>query len=379
MVRSRSSLPPGSRHHKRVIPVLSEAKSIPFTVWIDIENPPQVQYLLPFRAAFEAAGFETVITARDYGATLEMLEDAGVRAHVFGTSVGRGKLRKVVSAAERAREMRRFFGSTRPPDALLCASRAGAWVAWRLGIPSFLISDYEYAFLRVYRLTRSTIVFPEVIESDHFYRQGLRREQLMPVKGIKEDLTFSGVDIDATQPADIGPMPNGAVRVLFRPPSETSHYYRKASSTMARATLQRLAELDVLVVFSPRAPGQVVLLEGLDWKHQPIVLTQPVPFISLLKSVDAVVCSGGTMLREAAYLGIPAYSIFQSEIGAVDRWLESIGRATLIHGPADLDKLEVKSRGPLSRLDSNPDLLQEIATIVTGGAPKAPRLVPLAA
>lgn len=34
---------------------------------LDIENPPQVQYPLPFRQAFEAARLETVIAARDYG------------------------------------------------------------------------------------------------------------------------------------------------------------------------------------------------------------------------------------------------------------------------------------------------------------------------
>ena len=58
------------------------------TIWIDIENPPQVQYLLPFRQAFEAAGCKTVITARDYGSTVSMLEQAGVLANVFGTRVG---------------------------------------------------------------------------------------------------------------------------------------------------------------------------------------------------------------------------------------------------------------------------------------------------
>lgn len=358
-------------------PQSTDARS--FTVWIDIENPPQVQYLLPFRAAFEAAGLKTVITARDYGGTLAILEDAGVEPQVFGSQVGRSKLRKALRAAVRARDLRNFFASRGRPDALLAASRSAAWVAWRLGVPSFIVSDYEYAFVRLYRVTNSTIVFPDVIEPAHFHRKGLRRDQLMPVKGIKEDLTFCGMNADAIEPYDLGRTPDGAVRVLFRPPSETSHYYRKASTTMARATLRRLAQSNALVVFSPRAPHQVAVLDDLDWTHEPIILSRPVPFLSLLKSVDAVVCSGGTMLREAAYLGIPAYSIFQSEIGGVDRWLESIGRAKLIAGPADLDRLEVKPRGPLSRLDSNPELLNEIAAIVTAGRTEVQRLAPAVA
>ena len=53
--------------------------------------------------------------------------------------------------------------------------------------------------------------------------------------------------------------------------------------------------------------------------------SKAVPFVPLLKAVDLVICSGGTMLREAAYLGVPAYSIFKSRIGGVDRYLASIG------------------------------------------------------
>jgi predicted glycosyltransferase len=178
------------------------------------------------------------------------------------------------------------------------------------------------------------------------------------------------VDVDMIDAYDIGPVADGAVRVLFRPPSETSHYYREESTAMARKALERLATAEALVIFSPREPSQVALLDGLPWKHVPITLRRSVPFVSLLKSVDAVVCSGGTMLREAAYLGIPAYSIFQSEIGAADRWLESIGRAKLIARPEDVWSIEVKRRGSISRLDSNPDLLGQIAQVVIAGARK---------
>jgi predicted glycosyltransferase len=341
--------------------VLSEPKPKPATVWIDIENPPQVQYLLPFWQEFEATGLRTVITARDYGSTVSMLEQAGVRPNVFGTRVGRGKARKAVAGARRARELWRFVARTGKPDAVLSASRAAVLVAWGLGVPSWVINDYEHAFLGLTRVTRSKIIFPDVIDPAVYRSKGFRAEQLIPVKGIKEDLTFAGVDVDAFAPYDIGAVPDDAVRVLFRPPAETSHYYREASSTMARVTLERLSRADAFVVFSPREPGQVGLLEGLPWKHQPLTLSRSVPFVPLLKSVDLVICSGGTMLREAAYLGVPAYSIFQSEIGGVDRWLQSIGRATLIAGPEDLSRIELRPRGPISRLDSNPDLLKQLA------------------
>jgi predicted glycosyltransferase len=334
-------------------------------IWIDIDNPPQVQYLLPFDAAFRRAGMATVITARDYGRTVEMLGAAAADAHVFGERVGRGKLRKGMAALRRAHELTGFFDRTGRPDALLGASRASAVGAWRMGIPGFLIGDYEHVHVALYRLTRSKILHPDVIESAAFVRHGLSEEALIPFRGLKEDLSFAGVDLDTFPAFDLGTVPEEAVRILFRPPSETSHYYDESSTDMARAALRWLARADVLLVFAPREAGQMALLDGLSWRHPPVVLRRSVPFVSLLKSIDAVVCAGGTMLREAAYLGIPAYSIFRSEGGAVDRWLEQIGRARLLGTPADLPAIQLRRRGPLRPLDSNPHLIDQLVAVVT--------------
>ena len=46
-------------------------------VWIDVENPPQVQYLYPFVEAFRNRGAEVLLTARDYGNALELLRMRG--------------------------------------------------------------------------------------------------------------------------------------------------------------------------------------------------------------------------------------------------------------------------------------------------------------
>jgi predicted glycosyltransferase len=342
-------------------------------IWIDIDNPPQVQYLLPFRAVFESAGIDTVITARDYGSTLALLERAGVEAHVFGTRLGRSKVRKVVGLMGRTRDFLHYFATEGRCDALLAASRPAAVAAWRLGIPSFTIVDYEYANLTVTRLTRSTVLHPDAIDPEVLRRRGLRPDQLRSFHGIKEDITFAGVDVDACEPLDLGSVPGSLVRVLFRPPSETSHYYRRESTAMALAALRHLAEAGAVAVFVPREQSQCAYLEGLAWAHEPIVLDRAVPFVSLLKSVDAAVCSGGTMLREAAYLGIPAYSIFQSRIGGVDLRLEELGRVTIVRKPDDLGKIEVRKRAPLELLESNPNLLPELVdVIVERAAQKAP-------
>src|SRR2546422_1062202 len=104
-------------------------------IWIDIENPPQVQYLLPFRAAFQRAGAEVVVTARDHGFALELLEQSGVPFYRVGRSLERSTWRKVRGTLRRSSALRALFGRDRRPDAVLCAGRASALTARRLGIP----------------------------------------------------------------------------------------------------------------------------------------------------------------------------------------------------------------------------------------------------
>jgi predicted glycosyltransferase len=113
-------------------------------------------------------------------------------------------------------------------------------------------------------------------------------------------------------------------------------------------------------------------LERVDWTRPPIVLRRPLPFVSLLKAVDAVLCSGGTMFREAAYLGIPAYSIFQGQLGAVDLHLEAVGRASIIRSAAELSRIRIEHRsGPLSPMRSNAALADEIARRVLDASSRA--------
>jgi uncharacterized protein len=337
-------------------------------IWIDIENPPQVQYLLPFREAFKRAGADVVVTARDHGFALDLLRQSGVPFKAVGTSLGRSKWRKVRGTFARSTGLRSLFARGGRPHAVLCASRASALAARRLRIPSFVIIDYEYVHLAVYRLTGSWILHPSVIDRDLLARRGARRSRLIPFEGLKEDISFSGFDLDAVEPFPLA-APAEAARVLFRPPAEQSHYFESESLRASLDALDRLRRMDdVVVVYSPREAAQVDYVRRFDWVHEPVVLDSPAPFVPLLKAVDAVVSSGGTMLREAAYLGVSAYSTFRSEIGGVDRHLQSIGRLTILSSPEDLDGVGALRGHRQPVLDSNPRLLEELATAILARA-----------
>ena len=335
-------------------------------VWIDIDNPPQARYLLPVARRFEQAGDDVLLTARAYGDTFAILRSEGAPFEGVGLGFGKGLPRKLYGLGKRTRMLADFI--RRQPtsvDLVLTGSRAATLVARRLGIPSFVIIDYEHVNLLFFELSGSHILHPRVIDATTFRRRGVNRKNLLAFDGLKEDISFADLDLHSIPPLEFEDADTSAVRVLFRPPAEDSHYYRRESRELALELLRYLATREATVVFSPRHARQIEYLDEVPrWHNDPIVLRQPVQFVSLLKSVDAVVSAGGTMLREAAYLGVPAFSVFRGTSGAVDRYLASIGRLSILNSRDDFSRLGLTPSRSISPLRGGPAVIEEVVRLI---------------
>jgi len=318
-------------------------------IWIDIDNPPQVQYLVPVAEELERRGFRVVITARDNSITHQLLQDRGTPFLPVGRAFGKQKWRKISGVIGRAmRLISAVRGSS--PRMLLCASRSGALAARLLGIPGFIICDYEHAELNSYTKLGTYVAFPDAIASEIFQSRGFAPNRLLPFPGLKEHLTFHGRDVSADETFRPPGLDPSQVVVSFRPPAAETHYYSPKSKEVYEALLDHLAARDdIHLIFLPRYPWQAEELERWDWKCPVFVPEKPIPPVPLLKGSDLVISSGGTMLREAAFLGIPSYSIFQSAIGEVDKDLEERGQLVLIKGTGEFDRFRFEkntSAGP---------------------------------
>jgi predicted glycosyltransferase len=336
------------------------------SVWIDIDNPPQARYLLPFVRRFEEAGHDVLLTARAYGETFAILRSEDVTFEPIGSSFGKGIPRKLYGLGKRTRQLTAFLERQGPPpDVVVTASRSAAVAASKLGIPSFVIIDYEHVNLLVYRFSGSCIVHPSVIDPSIFEGRGISRERLLPFEGLKEDFTFADVDVLGVAPFPFGEGDAATARVLFRPPAEESHYFRAESRDLALELLRYLAAQDAKIIFSPRYPWQARYLDEVpSWREEPTILGEPIQPVALLTGVDAIVSAGGTMLREAAYLGVSAYSMFRGRIGAVDRHLVSIGRLALVTSPADFSGIELKRKTSILPLREKSTAADDVTTMV---------------
>lgn len=344
-------------------------------VWVDIDNPPQARYLVPLAREFERRGHEVLLTARDHGETLPILQEEEVPFRVVGATFGPGLPRKVRGLVSRALALGDLLERERRNiDVVITGSRSATLAARRRTIPSFVIIDYEHVSLLVQRLAASYIVYPDVIPESAFRSRGISAVHLLPFRGLKEDLTFHGLDLASIEPFEINGAEESAIKVLFRPPAEESHYYRSESRELALALIRHLADQEVQVVLSPRDRSQVSYLrEVKTWRRQPIVLERAAPFARLLRSVDAVVSAGGTMLREAAYVGVPAYSIFRSRTGAVDRYLASVGRLTMLASPADFSQIRIERKKAFAPLRDCSTTAEDLVRLIEKGILAAPR------
>jgi predicted glycosyltransferase len=81
---------------------------------------------------------------------------------------------------------------------------------------------------------------------------------------------------------------------------------------------------------------------------------------SLVALADVVVSAGGTMIREAAALGTPTWSIFEGRRGAVDEQLEREGRLRFLTDAEEL-VLEKAPRERERRARRDPEELLRLA------------------
>jgi predicted glycosyltransferase len=119
-----------------------------------------------------------------------------------------------------------------------------------------------------------------------------------------------------------------------------SLYHRGLENTLFDDVLAHLRRSDAQVVLLPRTPEQAA---GFRDARDIVIPGHAVDGPSLVYASDLVVSAGGTMNREAALLGVPTWTTFAGELGAVDRMLIETGRMNVLERP---DQLAVRKRTP---------------------------------
>jgi predicted glycosyltransferase len=311
-------------------------------VWIDLANSPHVLFFRPVIDALQAAGAAVVVTARDFAQTVPLCELYGVDCTVVGAHGGAGIPAKIRNLFDRVTQLRFFVQPFRPSVAVSHNSYTQIVAARTLGIPSMTAMDYEHqpANHLAFRMA-DAIALPEALPVRITARQGASRRKTWRYPGIKEDISLAGFTSTPGYLESVGLDPS-RVTVVVRPPADMALYHR-FENVLFSSVLERLRAEAAQVVLLARTVEQAFALEGKGFGE--MLWRGPVlDGRELVAACDLVVSAGGTMNREAAALGVPAFSVYAGEPAAVDAWLEDSGRLVFVRNPDDVRAIRVAQR-----------------------------------
>lgn len=316
-------------------------------IWIDLDNSPHVPFFRPIIEKLRNLGYPVFVTARDAYQVCELLEYYQLSAEVVGRHSGKRRVSKVLGTLARAVALANMVRKEQPAIAVSHGSRACAVSSWMLGIPNIAMTDYEFV-AKVPFAKPTWLMVPDVIPDDNLAIHGPR---VMKYPGIKEDVYLSHFRPDGNFRTRLG-LCGGDLLVTVRPPATEAHYHNPESETLLEAVFQRFSkEANVKMLILPRNKRQESEMRSqcsaLLQSGKVLLLDNVEDGLNIIWNSDLVISGGGTMNREAAAMGVPVYSIFRGQIGAVDRYLVDTGRLVLIESENDVRaKIKIPNGAP---------------------------------
>lgn len=337
-------------------------------IWIDLDNSPHVPFFVPIIEELRQRKYSVLVTARDCAQVFGLVDFFHLNCKRIGRQYRKNKLLKLVGLCCRAVQMAPYVAREKPDLALSHGSRSQLLLSALLGIPSLAICDYEHANQGVPWVRPRWVMVPDIVPQDSLK---VGRHRVLRYPGIKEDVYVPRFKADPHIKDQLGLASQDLV-VTLRPPASEAHYHNPQSDGLFCAVVDFLSDKpNVRMILLPRSERQARTLRAL-WptlfaSRKIIIPERVIDGLNLIWHSDLVISGGGTMNREAAALGVPVYSIFRGKLGAVDRYLATEGRLTLLETVEDVcTKIKLVRRHPPNRsgTPNKPTLEKIIENIV---------------
>ena len=302
-------------------------------IWVDITDASAVVFFAPVIRRLEDAGHTVTLTARRFAGADLVLRRYGLGGLLTTQHRGGSLGTRAVGLVNRTAQLIGSASSGRFDVA--CGSHASDFVltAWTLAIPQMTFLDPD-------RLGRSNLVnvrlvdevaVPEAVPVSALAGMGAPRDKLFRYPGFKEEYYLH----------DAQPDPDALARLGRRAPA---HHRRRAAAGAAHARAggrvpgsptrtgsSRCWPGSPDAATSPSSSSRATRPSGRGswpWASPSVLVPDgPVDGVGLMAAADFVVGLGGVMLREAAALGTPAYTLSASA-GPVEASLLGDGRLT---------------------------------------------------
>jgi len=318
--------------------------------WFDFDNAPHVPILLPIIREMRKRGYKTLLTARDKAETKELLTLNKEKFKVIGRSFPKNKILKLLLTLNRSLKLIIYLnkrGNRKIIFSVSHSSRSALFASWLKRIPSVALYDYEYVNSTFQNIFATKILMPNVFTLDRLKRANISTKNVDFYPGIKEQIYINSTYTKIDMLKDLG-IDASKIIITFRPPGISGHYYNPRSELIMDEILNKLSQKKekIFLIVLPRTRKQKETIYSLfkQKKFQFLIPESPINGIDLILNSDLVLSGGGTMIREAAVLGVPSYSFFQGPKGAVDEFLDKNGRLTSINSLSDIELIKFRKK-----------------------------------
>jgi hypothetical protein len=231
--------------------------------------------------------------------------------------------------------------------------------------------DYEYqpANHINFRLAHLVLV-PFTFAERDLRRYGASPQRTQRYHGLKEDVHLDGFRPDplfretihayfTERGLAMGPE---HVFVVVRPPATMAAYHRFENPVFAEVLSYLGTAQNTRVLLFARTPEQATEIRPRLGRNT-LVADRSFEGRNLIYHADLVVSAGGTMNREAAAMGVPAYTIYAGRMGSVDRYLIESGKMTSINGAEDFPRIRIEKKNtpaPTLRFNTRNEILDTL-------------------
>ncbi len=308
--------------------------------WMDIVNSPHVLFFKPLIEELNSRGHSVSITAREYAQTTGLLDKFQLPYTLIGAHAGTKITRKVIDVYKRGTKLRAYAKDKDFAMALTFNSPSLALAAKILRIPSMVFMDYEHQPLNhlTFRLC-DKVVTPACFPDEFLIKYGAIHKTFK-FDGLKEQLYLSDFQPDQDFLNSLN-IDKNKIIVVARPPATMALYHRFENDLFYDVIKYILKNKEVIMIVMPRSENQRFSLMSINESNL-IIPEEVLDGRDLMCCSDIVISAGGTMNREAAILGIPAYTVFKGNMGAVDKYLIDLGRIVPIENLNDVKKIYIQ-------------------------------------
>ncbi|MGH7493952.1 MAG: DUF354 domain-containing protein [bacterium] len=335
-------------------------------IWIDLANSPHVNFFQPIIKKLGSCEHNIFITMREYAQTVALGKKYGLQGVIVGKHGGSNLMMKLCNFAWHAKQLH-SAARDKAIDLAVSHNSYKSIVAGRMvGAKTVTLMDYEGqpANHLAFRLAHKIIV-PDCFPDHALRRFGAHPRSVYKYSGFKEQIYLSEFEpkesfmreLATSCALDENRDFSKTIVVTVRSPADMAIYHRFENPIFEKllAVLDRNSE--VLAIILPRVPQQAEFIKS--WYPNLVVPNTPLDGSNLCHYSDLVISAGGTMNREAAILGTPAYSICLGRMSAVDRRLIEMGRMVHIGHERDLSTIRWEKKKPKKSL-LNPNALKEV-------------------